>query len=71
MPVWLIALLAGGAVPAIATVCKWMPWLRFAARIAEKHGVEGLRALPPLATSFRTGHWRIGLPRRGNTPPPP
>jgi len=52
------------AVPAVLAFLAWVVWLLFAAYIANKHGVEGLRALPPLAESFRRRPWRKERTRR-------
>lgn len=48
----ILVLVVGGAVPAAFHTIRWALWLRFASKIVENHGVEGLRAVPPIARAF-------------------
>jgi hypothetical protein len=64
VPIWSLALL-GGAVPAVAAGWAWREWLCFCRHIADRHGVEGLKVLPPLATAFRRRQWAVLTPWSG------
>ena len=38
------------------TVCAllgWWLWLRFCRHVVDRHGIEALKAVPPIATAYR------------------
>lgn len=63
MPVWLLISIAT-AVASVSAASMWWMWLRFCTRIAEKYGVDALKALPPLASSYRASSLDSLLPWR-------
>jgi hypothetical protein len=52
---WTLAVLAV-ALP-VVVLAAWALWLLFNYLIAKHHGIEGLKATPPIATAFRPGDW--------------
>jgi hypothetical protein len=72
---WIIGLFA-------LIVLAWGMWLVFAWAVAKQHGVEALKAAPPIAKAFPVSEWVAGLKAIGpwvmelfgensQIPPPP
>jgi hypothetical protein len=56
------------AVPAICTLVAWLSWLRFARYVFDRSRVEGLEALPPIATAFLAHTWGLLRARSARQP---
>jgi hypothetical protein len=51
---WIVALL-------LVPVLAWGMWLYFCYKITDRHGIEALKAAPPIAKAFPVTEWIAGL----------
>jgi len=53
-----ITVAAAVALPAVVLIA-WTLWLLFNYMIAKRHGLDGLKATPPIARAFRPRDWAL------------
>jgi len=60
----LAVVMAAFALPLIVLVA-WGMWLLFAAHVASRHGIDGLKAIRPFVDGFRPRDWARLIPGQG------